>query len=78
MTIEDPGIGPHTFMASHFPRQQEVPVLVLISTRRKSGDFLASWVITDTDGVSLRAKLDSIAASVSAGFGWHNQLLRGA
>lgn len=37
---------------------------------RKSADFLASWVVTDTDGVSLRAKLDSTAAAVSAGFSW--------
>jgi hypothetical protein len=47
-------------------------------TRRKSADFLASWVITDTDGGALGAKLDSTAALVSAGFDWDNQLLRGA
>jgi hypothetical protein len=37
---------------------------------RISADFLASWVITDTDGVALREKLHSSAALVSAGFGW--------
>ena len=42
-----------------------------IATRnRKSADFLASWVVTDTDAAALRAKLDSTAAAVSAGFGW--------
>ena len=39
-------------------------------TSRKSADFLASWVITDTDGVALGEKLHSSAALVSAGFGW--------
>jgi hypothetical protein len=38
--------------------------------RRKSADFLASWVITDTDGAALAAKLQSTAVLVSAGFGW--------
>jgi hypothetical protein len=38
--------------------------------RRKSADFLASWVITDTDGVALGEKLHSSAALVSTGFGW--------
>lgn len=47
-------------------------------TRRKSADFLASWVITDTDGGTLGAKLDSTAALVSAGFSWDNQLLDSA
>jgi hypothetical protein len=47
-------------------------------TRRKSADFLASWVVTDTDGVSLRAKLDSTAAAVSAGFGWEVVAPQGA
>ena len=47
-------------------------------TRRKSADFLASWVITDTDGGALGAKLDSTAALVSAGFGWDDQPLGGA
>ena len=47
-------------------------------TRRKSADFLASWVVTDTDGVSLRAKLDSTAAAVSAGFGWEVVAPKGA
>jgi hypothetical protein len=47
-------------------------------TRRKSADFLASWVITDTDGGTLGAKLDSTAALVSAGFGWEEQHLGGA
>jgi biotin carboxylase len=37
---------------------------------RKSADFLASWVITDTDAAALGAKLNSTAALVSAGFGW--------
>jgi hypothetical protein len=37
---------------------------------RKSGDFLASWVITDTDSAALEAKLESTGALVSAGFGW--------
>jgi hypothetical protein len=37
---------------------------------RKSADFLASWVITDTDAVALGARLNSTAALVSAGFGW--------
>jgi hypothetical protein len=37
---------------------------------RKSGDFLASWVITDTDGAALEAKLESTGVLVSAGFGW--------
>jgi ATP-grasp domain len=47
-------------------------------TSRKSADFLASWVVTDTDGVSLRAKLDSTAAAVSAGFGWEVVAPKGA
>jgi ATP-grasp domain len=47
-------------------------------TRRKSADFLASWVVIDTDGVSLRAKLDSTAAAVSAGFGWEFVAPKGA
>ena len=47
-------------------------------TRRKSADFLASWVITDTDGGTLGSKLDSTAALVSAGFGWDDQPLGGA
>ena len=47
-------------------------------TRRKCADFLASWVITDTDGDTLGAKLDSTAALVSAGFGWDDQLLESA
>ncbi|WP_234834865.1 ATP-grasp domain-containing protein [Mycolicibacterium stellerae] len=38
--------------------------------RRKSADFLASWVITDTDGVALGEKLHLSAALVSTGFGW--------
>ena len=38
--------------------------------KRKSADFLASWVITDTDAAALGAKLNSTAALVSAGFGW--------
>jgi hypothetical protein len=46
--------------------------------RRKSGDFLASWVVTDTDATSLSAQLDSTAAAVSAGFGWSNELSGGA
>jgi biotin carboxylase len=37
---------------------------------RKSADFVASWVITDTDGAALGERLDSTAAMVSAGFGW--------
>ena len=37
---------------------------------RKSADFLASWVITDTDGAALGERLNSTAALVSAGFGW--------
>jgi hypothetical protein len=44
---------------------------------RKSADFLASWVITDTDGVSLSEKLNSTAAAVSAGFGWDDELSGG-
>ncbi len=47
-------------------------------TNRKSADFLASWVITDTDVGTLGAKLDSTAASVSAGFGWDDELLESA
>jgi hypothetical protein len=35
-------------------------------------------VVTDTDGVSLRAKLDSTAAVVSAGFGWEVVADKGA
>lgn len=46
-------------------------------TNRKSADFLASWVLTDTDGVSLSAKLNSTAAAVSAGFGWDDELSGG-
>jgi ATP-grasp domain len=46
-------------------------------TRRKSADFLASWVITDTDGVSLSEKLNSTAAAVSAGFGWDDEFSGG-
>ena len=45
--------------------------------RRKSADFLASWVITDTDGESLSERLDSTAAAVSAGFGWDDELSGG-
>ena len=43
-------------------------------TRRKSADFLAGWVLTDTDGVSLSAKLNSTAAAVTAGFGWDDKI----
>lgn len=46
-------------------------------TNRKSADFLASWVLTDTDGVALSAKLNSTAATVSAGFGWDDELSGG-
>jgi hypothetical protein len=46
-------------------------------TRRKSADFLASWVITDTDGVSLSEKLNATAAAVSAGFGWDDEFSGG-
>jgi hypothetical protein len=46
-------------------------------TRRKSADFLASWVITDTDGESLSEKLSATAAVVSAGFGWDDQFSGG-
>lgn len=46
-------------------------------TRRKSADFLASWVITDTDGASLSEKLNSTAAAVSAGFRWDDELSGG-
>ncbi|MGZ5379265.1 MAG: ATP-grasp domain-containing protein, partial [Mycobacterium sp.] len=46
-------------------------------TNRKSADFLASWVLTDTDGVSLSAKLNTTAAAVSAGFGWDDELSGG-
>ncbi len=46
--------------------------------RRKSADFLASWVVTATDGMSLSAKLDSTAAAVSAGFGWEVVAEKGA
>lgn len=45
--------------------------------RRKSADFLASWVVTDTDGTALEAKLDETAALVSAGFGWDDEPLGG-
>ncbi|MFJ3519106.1 MULTISPECIES: acetyl-CoA carboxylase biotin carboxylase subunit family protein [unclassified Streptomyces] len=37
---------------------------------RKSGDFLASWVVTDPDAAALDARLDDTAQQVSAGFGW--------
>jgi hypothetical protein len=40
--------------------------------QRKSADFLASWVVTDTDTAALQAKLNSTAASVSAGFAWED------
>ena len=40
--------------------------------QRKSADFLASWVVTDVDTAALQAKLNSTAASVSAGFGWEH------
>jgi hypothetical protein len=47
--------------------------------QRKSADFLASWVVTDTDTAALQAKLISTAASVSAGFAWeHAGSLSGA
>ena len=46
-------------------------------TRRKCADFLASWVVTDTDGVSLSSKLNSTAAAVSAGFGWDDEISGG-
>lgn len=38
--------------------------------RRKSADFLASWVVTDADSGALGAKLNATGALVSAGFGW--------
>ncbi|OBA88872.1 carboxylate--amine ligase [Mycobacteriaceae bacterium 1482268.1] len=41
--------------------------------RRKSADFLASWVVTATDGVSLTRKLNTTAAAVIAGFSWDNE-----
>jgi len=37
---------------------------------RKSADFLASWVVTDSDDASLSRTLHATAAAVSAGFGW--------
>ena len=46
-------------------------------TGRKSGDLLASWVITDTEGVSLSEKLGTTAAAVSAGFGWGDEFSGG-
>lgn len=46
-------------------------------TNRKSADFLASWVLTDTDDSSLSTRLDSTAAAVSAGFGWDDELSGG-
>ena len=44
-------------------------------SRRTSADFLASWVVTDADGVSLSAKLRSTAAAVTAGFNWGKTFL---
>jgi hypothetical protein len=46
-------------------------------TNRKSADFLASWVVTDIDAVSLSEKLDSTAAAVGAGFAWDDELSGG-
>jgi hypothetical protein len=45
--------------------------------QRKSADFLASWVITATDGVSLTQKLSKTAAAVTAGFRWDDELTEG-
>lgn len=37
---------------------------------RKSGDFLATWVITDPDPAVLDSRLDATAQLVGTGFGW--------
>ncbi|WNV84942.1 hypothetical protein [Umezawaea sp. Da 62-37] len=39
---------------------------------RKSGDFLATWIVTDPDAAALDARLDATADVVSAGFGWEH------
>ncbi|MFJ3880230.1 GNAT family N-acetyltransferase [Streptomyces sp. NPDC090077] len=38
--------------------------------QRKSGDFLASWILTDPDAAALDARLDDTARQVDADFGW--------
>lgn len=38
--------------------------------RRKSADFLASWVVTDVDSSALEARLRATEVLVSNGFGW--------
>ncbi|MFD7921901.1 acetyl-CoA carboxylase biotin carboxylase subunit family protein [Streptomyces sp. NPDC059740] len=37
---------------------------------RKSGDFLATWVVTDPDPAALERRLDATCRLVGAGFGW--------
>ncbi|MFI6055261.1 acetyl-CoA carboxylase biotin carboxylase subunit family protein [Streptomyces violascens] len=37
---------------------------------RKSGDFLATWVVTDPDPAALEGRLEATAELVGAGFGW--------
>ncbi|MFE4856730.1 acetyl-CoA carboxylase biotin carboxylase subunit family protein [Streptomyces sp. NPDC056670] len=39
---------------------------------RKSGDFLATWVVTDPDPAALDGRLDATAQLVGAGFGWED------
>ncbi|MGW7578639.1 ATP-grasp domain-containing protein [Streptomyces sp. NPDC054765] len=39
---------------------------------RKSGDFLATWVVTDPDPTALDRRLDATAQLVGAGFGWED------
>ncbi|MBX9399494.1 hypothetical protein K4749_39675 [Streptomyces sp. TRM72054] len=46
--------------------------------RRKSADFVASWVVTDADPAALGAKLDATTELVSAGFGWELADTRGS
>ncbi|MEV6723762.1 hypothetical protein AB0M94_22825 [Streptomyces xanthochromogenes] len=39
---------------------------------RKSGDFLATWVVTDPDPAALDGRLDATAQLVGEGFGWED------
>ncbi|MEV8048016.1 hypothetical protein AB0P02_29865 [Streptomyces griseoluteus] len=46
--------------------------------QRKSGDFVASWVVTADDDERLTAALDATVAQVSAGFDWELEAVSGA
>jgi biotin carboxylase len=80
------GVPPRQGRVRRLPEQPSDAVDFMLSTfvgdewnrerysRRKSADFLASWVVTATDGVSLSDKLTATSAAVAAGFAWDNDL----